>query len=277
MSSETGPTRKPERQPAVDWFTRPGPGRPGVLNLAYNALDRHVIRGLADAPALQAPAENATYRYAELLERVAQLAGGLRELGVRAGRPVVVRLPSTAELVLALLACARLGAVAVPLPRAGSATDTELLAAVRPVGRPALALVDGVGHRDVAYAEPPDRPDFTVVLRPEPGTLDRKGDVDFAALMRSGQFEPAVCAELPADAPWLLELGGAGPRVRRHDDCLDLIADAQAAGLGPGSAVVLERPPDHLAGAAALLGPLLVGATVELRSDPRRRGSMTGC
>lgn len=266
MSREPGSTREREREPAVDWFTRPRSGRPGVLNLTYNALDRHVVRGLADVAALRVPAQAATYRYAELLERVAQLAGGLRELGVRPGRPVLVRLPWTTELVLALLACARLGAVAVPLPRAGSAAETKLLAASQQVGRPALALVDRAGHRDLAFAEPHDRPDFTVVLRPEPGTLDRKGDVDFAALMRPGQFEPAVCAELAADAPWLLEPGEAGPRVRRHDDCLDLIADAWAAGLGAGSAVVRECPSDHLAG-AALLGPLLVGATLELRSD----------
>ncbi len=264
-----------QRVPAVDWFIRPGRGRPGTLNLAYNALDRHVIRGLAERPALVS-SDQQVQTYAELLQQVAQLGGGLRELGVRPGLPVLVGLSWGVEAVLAGLACARLGAVVVPLrgiepeldpdrwagePQAGAATP----------GTPPVALIEGAGKRSFDQAFPDaGRPVFTVVLRPEPGMLDRTGDVDFAALLRPGQFEPAVCAELPADAPWLADPWPGAPdrsarNVRRQAECLDLVADARAAGLGPGVSVAVKNPGGGAAW-TAVLGPLMVGATVELRA-----------
>ena len=260
---------------AVDWFVRPGPGRPGSLNLAYNALDRHVIRGLAERPALVS-SDQQVQTYAELLQQVAQLGGGLRELGVTPGLPVLVGLSWGVDAVVAGLACARLGAVAVPLrgveldlepdrragaPQAGAATPKT----------PVVALIEGTDKRSFDQTFPDaGRPVFTVVLRPEPGALDVTGDVDFAALLRPGQFEPAVCAELPADAPWLGDPWPGAPdrsarNVRRHAECLDLVADARAAGLGPGVSVAVKNPGGGAAWTAAL-GPLLVGATVELQA-----------
>ena len=74
-----------------------------MLNTCYNALDRHVIRGRAEQPALifhsAITGARRTYTYAELLERVAQLGGALRELGVQPGDRVVIYLPMVPEAV----------------------------------------------------------------------------------------------------------------------------------------------------------------------------------
>ena len=260
---------------AVDWFVRPGPGRPETLNLAYNALDRHVIRGLAERPALVS-SDQQVQTYAELLQQVAQLGGGLRELGVTPGLPVLVGLSWGVDAVVAGLACARLGAVAVPLRGVELDLEPDRRAGAPQAGAttpktPVVALIEGTDKRSFDQTFPDaGRPVFTVVLRPEPGTLDVTGDVDFAALLRPGQFEPAVCAELPADAPWLADPWPGAPdrsarNVRRQAECLDLVADARAAGLGPGVSVAVKNPGGGAAW-TAVLGPLMVGATVELRA-----------
>ena len=86
-----------------------------TLNTCYNALDRHVIAGRADEPALifhsAITGERRTYSYARLLDEVARFGGALRELGVGPGDRVVVYLPMVAEAAIAMLACARIGAV----------------------------------------------------------------------------------------------------------------------------------------------------------------------
>ena len=86
-----------------------------MLNTCYNALDRHVIRGRADQPALifhsAYTGARRTYTYAELLERVAQLAARCASSACRPGDRVVIYLPMVPEAVIAMLACARIGAV----------------------------------------------------------------------------------------------------------------------------------------------------------------------
>ncbi|GAD82955.1 AMP-binding protein [Nocardia asteroides] len=93
----------------------------GRLNTCVNALDRHVRAGTvaeggrADQAALiyvSAMTDTTTvYTYAELLEEVARFAGAMRDLGVVAGDRVVIYLPMIPEAVIAMLACARIGAV----------------------------------------------------------------------------------------------------------------------------------------------------------------------
>ncbi|MFB4263489.1 propionyl-CoA synthetase [Nonomuraea sp. GTA35] len=106
----------------IDWDVAPatvyGEGRwfpDGRLNTCHNAVDRHVERGRGEQPALihDSPVTGATrvYTYAELLDEVARTAGMLRGLGVTAGDTVVIYMPMVPEAVVAMLACARLGAV----------------------------------------------------------------------------------------------------------------------------------------------------------------------
>jgi propionyl-CoA synthetase len=85
------------------------------LNTCANALDRHVADGRAEQPALiyDSPVTNSqrTYTYGELLDETARFAGVLRGLGVAKGDRVVVYMPMIPEAVIAMLACARIGAV----------------------------------------------------------------------------------------------------------------------------------------------------------------------
>ena len=97
------------RAPFYRWF----PG--AVTNTCYNALDRHVEGGRADQMALiyDSPITGVIERftYRELRDRVARVAGVLAEAGVGKGDRVLVYLPMVPEAVIAMLACARLGAV----------------------------------------------------------------------------------------------------------------------------------------------------------------------
>jgi propionyl-CoA synthetase len=87
----------------------------GQLNTCANALDRHVTGGRADQAALiyDSPVTGwkRTYTYRELLDETSRFAGALRGLGVGKGDRVVIYMPMVPEAVIAMLACARLGAV----------------------------------------------------------------------------------------------------------------------------------------------------------------------
>ncbi len=84
-------------------------------NTAYNCLDRHVERGRGSQKALIFDSayskSSKSYTYAELTHEVATLAGVLHDLGVRKGDRVVIYMPMIAEAVMAMLACARIGAI----------------------------------------------------------------------------------------------------------------------------------------------------------------------
>lgn len=77
-------------------------------SLGFAILDRHVISGRADDVAV--PGER-PLTFARLLEQAAAVAGGLRALGVEPGRAVHVDLPTSADRVVVVCACVRLGAV----------------------------------------------------------------------------------------------------------------------------------------------------------------------
>ncbi|MBR0840547.1 propionyl-CoA synthetase [Bradyrhizobium liaoningense] len=91
------------------WFTG------GVVNTCYNALDRHVAHGRADQVALihDSPLTNSITKltYAELLGEVQALAAIMQDFGVAKGDRVILYMPMVPEAVVAMLACARIGAV----------------------------------------------------------------------------------------------------------------------------------------------------------------------
>ncbi|KUH69944.1 propionate--CoA ligase [Mycolicibacterium novocastrense] len=108
-------TREPKKilddsnPPFYRWFAD------GELNTCFNALDRHVDDGRGDQPALiyDSPVTGTqrTYTFGELRDATAKFAGGLRGLGVEKGDRVVIYMPMIPEAVIAMLACARLGAI----------------------------------------------------------------------------------------------------------------------------------------------------------------------
>ncbi|GAA4810617.1 propionyl-CoA synthetase [Tomitella cavernea] len=87
----------------------------GQLNTCANALDRHVAAGHGDRAALIYDSamlgEQRTYSYAELLDEVSRFAGVLAAQGIGHGDRVVIYMPMVPEAAIAMLACARLGAV----------------------------------------------------------------------------------------------------------------------------------------------------------------------
>ena len=97
------------RPPFYRWFTG------GVLNTCYNALDFHVERGRGKQKALiydsPVTATIKSFTYFELRDEVARTAGALARLGVGKGDRVIIYMPMVPEAVIAMLACARIGAV----------------------------------------------------------------------------------------------------------------------------------------------------------------------
>src|SRR6202171_1776969 len=106
------PARKifdPTMGPYGRWFVG------GGVNPCYNALDRHVANGRADQVALihDSPlADTITkFTYSELLKEVQTLAAVMQDFGVAKGDRVILYMPMVPEAVIAMLACARIGAV----------------------------------------------------------------------------------------------------------------------------------------------------------------------
>ncbi len=216
-----------EQAGLIDWFRQPeralDDSRPpfyrwfpgGTLNTCYNALDRHVVAGRGDQPALihDSPVTDIqqTFTYAELLERVAALAGALRGLGVGKGDRVLVYMPMVPEAVMTMLACARLGAVhsvvfggfaaAELAARIDDATPDVVVAAS--CGMEANRVVEYKPLLDRAISLASHTPRTCVVLQRPGGEaeLDDERDIDFAAAMRAGATDPAECVPVEATDP----------------------------------------------------------------------------
>jgi len=96
-------------QAVYRWFTG------GELNTCFNALDLHVDRGLGSQAALiyDSPVTHTikTFTYSQMHDEVARFAGALADQGVSKGDRVVIYMPMIPEAIIAMLACARLGAV----------------------------------------------------------------------------------------------------------------------------------------------------------------------
>ncbi|WP_375426615.1 propionyl-CoA synthetase [uncultured Friedmanniella sp.] len=287
-----------EQARAVDWFRRPatvfdhdaGPvGRwfpDGVLNTCYNALDRHVVRGMADEPALifhsAYTGTRRSYTYAELLERVAQLGGALRELGVTRGDRVVIYLPMIPEAVFAMLACARIGAVHsvvfggfAPAELAQRIDDAEPTVVITAsCGLEPSRVVEYLPLLDAALDRSRHQPDWCLVLQREqaPAQLKPGRDLDLAALMRPGQFPPAECAQVAATDPlYILYTSGTTGKpkgiVRDHGGHAVALTYSMGAvyDIGPGDVMFTASDVGWVVGHSYIVyAPLFVGATTVL-------------
>ena len=101
--------RDDSRAPFYRWFVG------GILNTCYNALDLHIDRGRGKQLALiyDSPLTNMikTFTYVRLRDEVARVAGALRLQGIEKGDRVIIYMPMVPEAVMAMLACARIGAI----------------------------------------------------------------------------------------------------------------------------------------------------------------------
>jgi len=210
---------------AIDWITPPtrilDDSAPpmyrwfpdGELNTCYNALDRHVERGRADQVALiyDSPVTDQVvrYTYRELRDQVAKVAGALRDLGVEQGDRVVVYMPMVPEAVMAMLACARIGAVHSVV--FGGFAAAELATRISDA-QPKVIVSASCGievNRVIAYKPLLDRaidlsdhkPDYCLIVqRPqEPAALALGRDVDWDIAVSAA--EPVGCVPVRATDP----------------------------------------------------------------------------
>jgi len=195
------------RAPFYRWFAG------GRMNSCYNALDRHVDRGRAGQAALvyDSPVTDtvATFTYRELRDAVALFAGALAAQGVERGDRVIVYMPMVPEAVVAMLACARLGAIHSVV--FGGFAASELATRIEDA-KPKLIvsascgiepgrLVDYKPLLDAAIDAVESKPQRCIVLqRPMlEASLDPRRDIGWDEALVGA--EPADCVSLEATDP----------------------------------------------------------------------------
>jgi propionyl-CoA synthetase len=195
------------RAPFYRWFSG------GRLNTCHNALDRHVEGGRADQPALiyDSPVTETarTFTYRELLDAVARFAGALSAQGVGRGDRVVLYMPMVPEAVIAMLGCARIGAVHSVV--FGGFAANELASRIEDA-EPKVVVSASSGiepGRVVAYKPLLDaaielveaKPERCIVLqRPQlEAELDSARDLDWHDAVAAA--EPAPCVPVEATDP----------------------------------------------------------------------------
>ena len=192
--------------PLYRWFSD------GMLNTCYNALDRHVIDGRADQPAVihesAITGKSLTLTYAQMLEKVARFAGALRMAGVEKGDRVVIYMPMVPEALIAMLATARLGAVHSVV--FGGFAPAELAARIDDA-KPKVIVSASCGlepTRIVEYKPMLDesiqlakhKPDRCIILQREQHVVELgPTDMDWKDAM--AMAEPAECVSVAATDP----------------------------------------------------------------------------
>lgn len=195
------------RAPFYRWFPD------ATLNTCHNAVDRHVEAGHGERTAIvyDSPVTDTVERisYADLLDRVSRFAGVLAGLGVEKGDRVIVYLPMIPEALVAMLACARLGAVHSVV--FGGFAPAELAVRIDDA-RPTVVVTASCGiepSRVVEYKPYVDRalelaehqPDAVVLKqRPQAQAAMQEGrDHDWDDAMTTA--EPVDCVEVAATDP----------------------------------------------------------------------------
>ncbi len=185
----------------------------GKLNTCYNALDRHVDGGRAEQAALiyDSPltGQQRRYTYRELRDAVALFAGALQASGVKQGDRVVIYMPMVPEAAIAMLACARIGAVHSVV--FGGFAAPELAKRIDDA-RPVLVISASCGVEpgrvieykpllDQAIELSTHKPAHCIILqRPQKqASLTEGRDLDWNAVQQG--VKPAPCASVAATDP----------------------------------------------------------------------------
>jgi propionyl-CoA synthetase len=193
--------------PFYRWF------KGGVLNTCYNAVDRHVEAGRGEQNALiyNSPVTDTvqSITYSELRDQVARFAGVLRGLGVEKGDRVIVYMPMIPQAAIAMLACARLGAVHsvvfggfAPHELATRINDAKPKAIVSAsCGIEGSRVIKYKPMLDAAIEQSTHKPDHCVVFqRPqETASLIEPRDVDWASAAATAV--PTECVPVEATDP----------------------------------------------------------------------------
>jgi len=280
---------------AIDWYRTPtqvlDSSNPpfyrwypdGELNTCHNALDRHVEAGHGERTALiyDSPVTGTqrSFSYAELRGEVAQFAGVLVSLGVVKGDRVVIYLPMVPEAAVAMLACARIGAVHSVV--FGGFAAKELAVRIDDAAPKVIVSAScGIeGKRVIEYKPLLDRaielathkPDRCVILqRPQVEAALGERDVDWAAAAEVAT--PADCVPVAATDPlYILYTSGTTgkPKGVVRDNGGHAVALRWSMhniyDVGPGEVMFTASDVGWVVGHSYIVyAPLLTGATTVL-------------
>ena len=174
-----------ENAPLYEWYLD------GEMNTCFNAVDRHVAAGHGDRVALihdsAITCKKRKITFAELQEATARLGGALQAKGVEKGDRVIIYMPMVAEAAIAMLACARIGAIHSVV--FGGFAANELATRIDDCAPKAVLagscglepgrIVDYKPLLDGAIELAAHKPDFTVILQREEKTADLIEGRDF--------------------------------------------------------------------------------------------------
>lgn len=191
----------------ANWF------KGGQLNSCYNALDYHVECGFGEQKALiyESPVTGKSewFSFSELLDQVAIFAGALQSRGIEKGDRIVIYMPMIPQAVIAMLACARIGAIHSVVfggfaanelaVRIDDAQPKAILSAS--CGIEISRIIDYKSLLDRALETSSHQPSFQVIFQREEqeAELDRKGDLDWKDFVVDVQ--PADCIAVDATDP----------------------------------------------------------------------------
>jgi propionyl-CoA synthetase len=284
-----------EQATAIDWYRPPtqvlDSSNPpfyrwfpdGELNTCHNALDRHVDDGRGEQTALiyDSPVTGTqrSYSYAELRDEVATFAGVLAGLGVGKGDRVVIYLPMVPEAAIAMLACARIGAVhsvvfggfaAKELAvRIDDATPKVIVSAS--CGVEVSRVIEYKPLLDRAIALATHKPSNMVILqRPQAEAAMGELDVDWAEAVADAT--PVDCVPVAATDPlYILYTSGTTgkPKGVVRDNGGHAVAlrwsMTNLYDVGPGETMFTASDVGWVVGHSYIVyAPLLTGATTVL-------------
>jgi propionyl-CoA synthetase len=266
------------RPPFYRWF------RGARLNTCYNALDRHVDGGRASQTALiyDSPVTGIVrkFSYRELRDQVARLAGALRVHGVQQGDRVLIYMPMVPEAAMAMLACARLGAIHSVV--FGGFAAPELATRIDDA-KPRLILSASCGIEinrvipyrpllDQAIALAKSKPDACLILQRDQLACDLAKGRDFDWEAEVAKASPASCVTVEATDPlYILYTSGTTgmPKGIVRDNGGHAVALAWSMkniyGLAPGETWFTASDVGWVVGHSYIVyAPLLYGLTTIL-------------
>ncbi|MBT8459464.1 MAG: propionyl-CoA synthetase [Boseongicola sp.] len=205
----TPPTRalNPDNAPLYEWFTD------AEVNTCWNAVDRHVEAGNGERAAIiyDSPITGAksTTTYSQLQTQTAALAGALAERGVSKGDRVIIYMSMVPEALVAMLACARIGAIHSVV--FGGFAANELAVRIDDATPKAIIgtscgvepnrVVEYKPLLDAAIEMSEHKPDFTIILQREQaiGAMIEGRDFDWQAAV--AEATPAACVPVAGNHP----------------------------------------------------------------------------
>ncbi len=266
------------KPPFYRWFNG------AMLNTCHNAVDRHVAAGRGDQAAIiyDSPVTDTqeTITYAQLQDCVARFAGALRDQGVAQGDRVIVYMPMVPEAVIAMLGCARIGAIHSVV--FGGFSARELATRIEDA-KPTVMVAGSCGietHRVVHYKPLLDaaidlsshKPGRCIILQrsQEPGELIPGRDIGWVEAVAAAQ--PVPCVSVAATDPlYILYTSGTTgiPKGVVRDNGGHAVAMAwsmaKVYGVKPGEVFWAASDVGWVVGHSYIVyGPLLAGCTTVL-------------